>query len=85
MTAFENDRGDLSADIAIPSTIDDCLCDCRNPSGRFLRVTGFASCLGQNLIMYVSRPFVWTIMQNGFNDLGMPKTKEKAIWNLLPY
>jgi|GEM_PF-5471698 len=83
MTAFENDRSDLSADTVIPSAINDRLSDRGNPSGRFLGVTGYAGCLGQNLSMYLSRPFVWSIMQNRFNDLGMPKAKEVAVGNSL--
>src|ERR1700730_13585539 len=83
MTPFENDRADLSADTVIPSAINDRLSDRGHPSGRFLGVTGYAGCLGQNLIMYLSRPFVWSIMQNRFNDLGMPKAKEVAVGNPL--
>jgi len=29
--------------------------------------------------MYFSSPFVWSIMQNRFDDLGMPKAKEVAV------
>jgi hypothetical protein len=82
-TLFKNDRGDLSADMGITSAINDRLRDCRNPGGRLLRRTGCAGCLGQNLIMYLSRPCVWSIMQNRFNDLRMPKTKKIAVGDFL--